>query len=671
MTDCRRAPGSAPGSALVEGAGVGVAGGVSSSASQALKASRLSTTTSNSICVVQEAAELGALAAVGPLAVGEELDHLVLARRDVALVQEGRHVERVDDVDGVHLQLDGLADRDVHLRRRPVRPVAVGRRDADDRDALALVLGGAAVLPADVRRRVDELPLPLVGDDADPDGRVLLAGVDRVEGLPRDDEEGEDDGDGDRRPDDLELVVAVDLRRQLVVALAAAVAEDGEEDQALDEEEDRGADEEDDVVEVPDRLALGRRGVGREGGADVEVRSSPSRRGRPRPAAARAPRGGCGLFRVNVIEPPSTVHAAVLRPRGRPSPAAPRRDAADGSARMIPEPRAEMRMCDVGLPQARNEPRRPETRENGARDRRRRSRRPLAPRRRSLGVRRGVAVAALLGGRRRPWPTAARCRRRPDLATFLARLVVPPPGRAPARSSRPSPTCGPSAASTRPTRRTPCPRDRPVFFLVGLACIASPSSPGSSATTPSSSPSTWSSTSCSSSARPRPSSSPPRSRSSCASRRRTSATGWILPVLRSRVVKVIGHPLVAWLLFTVVMWGSHVSPLFDAALEDPLVHDLEHGLYLASAHALLVAGRRPRPEPVAPAVPGPDRLPVPPDAPQLAPRRRDPLLRAGPLPALHDDRAAVAADAARGPAAGGRDHVGRRRRRLPASRSSS
>ncbi len=58
---------------------------------------------------------------------------------------------------------------------------------------------------------------------------------------------------------------------------------------------------------------------------------------------------------------------------------------------------------------------------------------------------------------------------------------------------------------------------------------------------------------------------------------------WILPVLRSWPVKVISHPLVAWLLFTAVMWGSHVSPLFDAALEDPIVHDLEHGLYLASS----------------------------------------------------------------------------------------
>ncbi len=72
---------------------------------------------------------------------------------------------------------------------------------------------------------------------------------------------------------------------------------------------------------------------------------------------------------------------------------------------------------------------------------------------------------------------------------------------------------------------------------------------------------------------------------------------WILPVLRSRVVRVIAHPVVAWLLFTFVMWGSHVSPLFDAALEDPLLHDLEHGLYLFSALLfwMPVVGRDPSP----------------------------------------------------------------------------
>jgi cytochrome c oxidase assembly factor CtaG len=74
-------------------------------------------------------------------------------------------------------------------------------------------------------------------------------------------------------------------------------------------------------------------------------------------------------------------------------------------------------------------------------------------------------------------------------------------------------------------------------------------------------------------------------------------TRWILPALRSRVVRVIAHPVVGWLLFTFVMWGSHVSPLFDAALEDPLLHDLEHALYLGSAMLFWwpVVGRDPSP----------------------------------------------------------------------------
>ena len=58
---------------------------------------------------------------------------------------------------------------------------------------------------------------------------------------------------------------------------------------------------------------------------------------------------------------------------------------------------------------------------------------------------------------------------------------------------------------------------------------------------------------------------------------------WILPVLHSRVMRVLAFPVVAWVLFASVMWVSHFSPLFDAALEDPLLHDIEHAIYLASA----------------------------------------------------------------------------------------
>jgi putative membrane protein len=56
----------------------------------------------------------------------------------------------------------------------------------------------------------------------------------------------------------------------------------------------------------------------------------------------------------------------------------------------------------------------------------------------------------------------------------------------------------------------------------------------------------------------------------------------ILPVLHSRVVRLIASPLVAWPVFAIAMWLTHFSPLYDAALEDPTLHVAEHMVYLAS-----------------------------------------------------------------------------------------
>jgi len=58
---------------------------------------------------------------------------------------------------------------------------------------------------------------------------------------------------------------------------------------------------------------------------------------------------------------------------------------------------------------------------------------------------------------------------------------------------------------------------------------------------------------------------------------------WILPVLQSRFVRVISHPLVAWSAFAAVMWFAHFSSLFDAALEDEQLHRLEHVLFIGTA----------------------------------------------------------------------------------------
>jgi cytochrome c oxidase assembly factor CtaG len=58
---------------------------------------------------------------------------------------------------------------------------------------------------------------------------------------------------------------------------------------------------------------------------------------------------------------------------------------------------------------------------------------------------------------------------------------------------------------------------------------------------------------------------------------------WLLPVLHSKPLRVVANPVVAWVLFAGVMWVSHFSPLFNAALEDPLAHRFEHALFLGSA----------------------------------------------------------------------------------------
>lgn len=56
----------------------------------------------------------------------------------------------------------------------------------------------------------------------------------------------------------------------------------------------------------------------------------------------------------------------------------------------------------------------------------------------------------------------------------------------------------------------------------------------------------------------------------------------ILPLLHSKPVRVLASPLVAWPLFSIVMWLTHFSPLYNAALEDPGLHIAEHVAYLAS-----------------------------------------------------------------------------------------
>ena len=82
---------------------------------------------------------------------------------------------------------------------------------------------------------------------------------------------------------------------------------------------------------------------------------------------------------------------------------------------------------------------------------------------------------------------------------------------------------------------------------------------------------------------------------------------WILPVLHSRPVRWLSHPVVAWLLFAAVMWGSHFSPLFDVALENPWLHDLEHALFLVTRRCCS-GGRPSRRDPAPWRMPHPGRV---------------------------------------------------------------
>ena len=52
--------------------------------------------------------------------------------------------------------------------------------------------------------------------------------------------------------------------------------------------------------------------------------------------------------------------------------------------------------------------------------------------------------------------------------------------------------------------------------------------------------------------------------------------------LRSRPVHRLAHPVVAWAGLAVVLWASHFTSLYDAAIRSDAVHAVEHALYLGA-----------------------------------------------------------------------------------------
>ena len=57
----------------------------------------------------------------------------------------------------------------------------------------------------------------------------------------------------------------------------------------------------------------------------------------------------------------------------------------------------------------------------------------------------------------------------------------------------------------------------------------------------------------------------------------------LLPILHSRAVRVVSHPVVAFTFFAAVMYATHFSSVYDAALRSSAVHGAEHLLYLGAS----------------------------------------------------------------------------------------
>lgn len=56
----------------------------------------------------------------------------------------------------------------------------------------------------------------------------------------------------------------------------------------------------------------------------------------------------------------------------------------------------------------------------------------------------------------------------------------------------------------------------------------------------------------------------------------------LLPLLHSRAIRLAASPFVAWPIFTAVIWFAHFTPLYEAALEQPALHVLEHAIFLGA-----------------------------------------------------------------------------------------
>lgn len=60
-------------------------------------------------------------------------------------------------------------------------------------------------------------------------------------------------------------------------------------------------------------------------------------------------------------------------------------------------------------------------------------------------------------------------------------------------------------------------------------------------------------------------------------------------IRRSRVIAVLTHPVLAFIYYTVVVVGTHLSPFQENALVNPAMHGVEELLYVSSGYLLLLS----------------------------------------------------------------------------------
>src|SRR5699024_10961779 len=61
------------------------------------------------------------------------------------------------------------------------------------------------------------------------------------------------------------------------------------------------------------------------------------------------------------------------------------------------------------------------------------------------------------------------------------------------------------------------------------------------------------------------------------------ARGWRHAAPATATWHALNRPVIAWGITALVLWGWHIPFAYEAAIRHPIVHDLEHAMFLGSS----------------------------------------------------------------------------------------